>query len=509
MNHFHWCFDDLADDLKNDSERLRAEPGVHPVLKAARTPTDIAHWRRVFFHPKDAVVLDIDEYRRIWPYCDNYWTLYREEQKSVHFRCRMFRATGYKSVKTAEPEKQRQKLSTRTIFGCPCKIVIEPVRAEASLSSEIVAYRIQVSRDTEHNHTAEEIEPLKMNSAIMGMAGRLVDYDIPPPDVRRRLLCDHDPVAQQHFFDAGGKWLTLQTVKNASRQWQKVCSSKDAQGGKSTIFRTRRHRVSPSEPPATPGDLDDFFLGPKISTAPSPRPSERIQIVGKYVTLQGLSDEDVPSLWRNLDSHVYQYLPMLRQNNLDDFRVVFQGLRDRGMVLFAIKADPNHMSPTSPPSSSVTRTETVGTLAFLDIQPEHRALEVGAVLYGPALRRTPAATEAQYLLLLYAFGQAPMPLSPPYRRVVWKCNQRNVASRRAAERLGFTFEGTFRKHMIMCERSRDSEFFSMLDDEWNGFVRASLEMWLDAENFGADGKQIQNLESFRALCRSASQSISN
>jgi len=509
MNHFHWCFDDLENDLKTDSERLRAEPGVHQILKAARTPTDIAHWRRVFFHPKDDVVLPVDEYRKIWPYCDNYWTLYREEQKSVHFRCRMFRSYNRQTAKTTEPEKQRQKLSTRTIYNCPCQIVITPLRPDESLKSEIVAYRIQVSRGTEHNHTAEEIEPLKMNSAIMGIAGRLVDYGIPPPDVRRRLLCDHDPVAQQHFFDAGGKWLSLQTVKNASRQWQKVCSSQDAHSGKSAIFRTRRQRIGPSEPPTTPQDLDDFFLGPRISAAPSPRPSEHVHIVGKYVTLKGLSDDDVPSLWGNLDSHVYQYLPMLRRNTIDDFRIVIQSLRDMGMVLFAIKADPNHMSPTGPPMDPAARTETIGTVAFLDIQPENRALEVGAVLYGPALRRTPAATEAQYLLLLYAFGQSPMPLSPPYRRIVWKCNQRNAASRRAAERLGFTFEGTFRKHMIMCERSRDSEFFSILDDEWSGFVRASLEMWLDAENFDAEGKQIRNLESFRELCKSASKSMSS
>ena len=270
-----------------------------------------------------------------------------------------------------------------------------------------------------------------------------------------------------------------------------------------------RNNISPSGPSTTPQDLDDFFLGPKISTTPSPRPSEDIQIFGKHVTLKGLSDDDVPSLWRNLDSHVFQYLPMLRQNNLDDFRNVLQSLRERDIVLYAIKADPNRMSPAGPPSNPSARTETIGTVAFLDIQPEHRALEVGAVLYGPALRRTPAATEAQYLLLLYAFGQAEAPLSPPYRRVVWKCNQRNAASRRAAERLGFTFEGTFRKHMIMCERSRDSEFFSILDDEWDGYVRASLEMWLDAENFDADGKQIRNLDSFRELCKNVSNSMSD
>jgi RimJ/RimL family protein N-acetyltransferase len=249
-------------------------------------------------------------------------------------------------------------------------------------------------------------------------------------------------------------------------------------------------------------DPDDAFLGPKISTEPSPRPAKDLEIIGRYVTLKGLSEKDVPNLWSNLgspdNSPVYDYMPMLRCSNPKDFGQTLQGLRDHhGMVLYAIKANPNCLSP----STSETRTETFGLVAFLDIQPEHRALEVGAVLYGPALQRTAAATEAQYLLLKYAFGQSETPVVPAYRRVVWKCNQRNSTSRRAAERLGFVYEGTFRKHMIMCERSRNSEWFSILDDEWDGFVRAGLEMWLDSENFDADGKQVKKLEACRELCR--------
>jgi RimJ/RimL family protein N-acetyltransferase len=255
-------------------------------------------------------------------------------------------------------------------------------------------------------------------------------------------------------------------------------------------------------------DPDDAFLGPKISTEPSPRPAKDLRISGKHVTLRGLSDEDVPNLWSNLglpeNSSVFNYLPMLRHSNPKDFGKTLQGLRDHhGMVLYAIKAHPNYLSPcpnTISPKPE-TRTETLGLVAFLDIQPEHRALEVGAVLYGPALQRTAAATEVQYLLLRYAFGQAETPLAPAYRRVVWKCNQLNPSSRRAAERLGFVYEGTFRKHMIMCERSRDSEWFSILDDEWEGFVRAGLEMWLDPENFDVKGKQIKNLETCREICR--------
>jgi RimJ/RimL family protein N-acetyltransferase len=255
-------------------------------------------------------------------------------------------------------------------------------------------------------------------------------------------------------------------------------------------------------------DLDDAFLGPKISTEPSPRPAKDLKITGTFVTLQGLSEEDVPNLWSNLgvpdNSSVFNYMPMLRHSTPEAFGQTLQGVRDHnGMVMYAIKADPHCLSPSTKHTSSdpECRTETLGLVAFLDIQPEHRALEVGAVLYGPALQRTAAATEAQYLLLKYAFGQAETPVVPAYRRVVWKCNQRNSTSQRAAERLGFVYEGTFRKHMIMCERSRDSEWFSILDDEWNGFVRAGLEMWLDAGNFDADGKQVKNLEACRGLCR--------
>lgn len=253
---------------------------------------------------------------------------------------------------------------------------------------------------------------------------------------------------------------------------------------------------------AAPQDVDSF-LGPQIPSEPSPWPASDLHTVGRYVTLDGLTDEDIPKLWKSLDSSVFNYLPMLRHSNPEDFKKALHHYRDRGFVIYTIKVDPNRLSPcpgASKPESS-SHAEVVGAVAFLDIQPENRALEVGAVLYGPTLRRTAAATEAQYLLLRYAFGEAETLLSPSYRRVVWKCNQRNPASRRAAERLGFVYEGTFRKHMILCERSRDSEWFSVLDDEWTGFVKAGLELWLSPENFDDEGKQIRNLDSCRELCK--------
>jgi RimJ/RimL family protein N-acetyltransferase len=256
-------------------------------------------------------------------------------------------------------------------------------------------------------------------------------------------------------------------------------------------------------------DQDDFYLGPKISTQPSPLPSKDLLTSGKYVTLQGLSEIDIPALWKNLgtpegDTSVFNYIPQLRQPTPEAFRKVLHSLRDEhGIVLYAIKADLNNLPPSSSSSTSSTspnsHTEPLGLIAFLDIQPNHRALEIGAVLYSPALQRTTAATEAQYLLLRYAFGSEPTPpsptpaLSPPYSRVVWKCNALNETSRRAAERLGFVYEGTLRSQVIQFERNRDSEVFSILEEEWSEFVSAGFEKWLDGDNFGEGGRQILGL----------------
>jgi RimJ/RimL family protein N-acetyltransferase len=111
-----------------------------------------------------------------------------------------------------------------------------------------------------------------------------------------------------------------------------------------------------------------------------------------------------------------------------------------------------------------------------------RVIEVGNIVYSPALQRTPLATEAQYLIARYAFETL------GYRRYEWKCNALNAASRRAAERFGFTYEGLFRQHMIVKGQSRDTAWFSMLDSEWPARKKA-FERWLDPANFDRDGRQ--------------------
>ena len=124
----------------------------------------------------------------------------------------------------------------------------------------------------------------------------------------------------------------------------------------------------------------------------------------------------------------------------------------------------------------------VGILALMEIRPAMRVIEVGNIVYSPALQRTPLSTEAQYLIARYAFETL------GYRRYEWKCNALNAPSKRAAERFGFTYEGLFRQHMIMKGHSRDTAWFSMLDSEWPA-RKAAFERWLAAENFDNDGRQ--------------------
>ena len=112
----------------------------------------------------------------------------------------------------------------------------------------------------------------------------------------------------------------------------------------------------------------------------------------------------------------------------------------------------------------------------------NRTIEVGWVVYGEKLKRTRAATEAQFLLMQYVFETL------HYRRYEWKCDALNAPSCRAAERLGFTYEGTFRQDRINRGRSRDTNWYSVIDSEWPERKRRFLD-WLSDDNFDAQGRQ--------------------
>src|SRR5262249_317763 len=124
----------------------------------------------------------------------------------------------------------------------------------------------------------------------------------------------------------------------------------------------------------------------------------------------------------------------------------------------------------------------------LRIEPVHRAIEVGHILYASALQRTAGATEAMYLMARYIFEEL------GYRRYEWKCNALNAPSRRAALRLGFTFEGIFRQHMIIKGRNRAPAWYAMLDCDWP-LRKVAFERWLDPANFDAAGRQKLSLSS--------------
>lgn len=132
----------------------------------------------------------------------------------------------------------------------------------------------------------------------------------------------------------------------------------------------------------------------------------------------------------------------------------------------------------------------VGLAAYLRMDPKSGVIEVGGLNYGKALQRQPAATEAMYLMMRRVFDEL------QYRRYEWKCDTLNAPSRAAAARLGFTYEGLFRQHMVYRGRSRDTAWFSITDKEWPS-VRRALENWLDPGNFDSQGRQKARLQQLR------------
>lgn len=127
-----------------------------------------------------------------------------------------------------------------------------------------------------------------------------------------------------------------------------------------------------------------------------------------------------------------------------------------------------------------------GIASYQSIRPDFGVIEIGHIWFGTSLRRTTAATEAIYLLARHAFDDL------QYRRLEWKCDALNAASRQAAERLGFSFEGVFRQHMVRKGRNRDTAWYAITDNEWPA-IRRGLENWLSPDNFDAEARQRRSL----------------
>ncbi|CAA9420623.1 MAG: GNAT family acetyltransferase PA5433 [uncultured Rubellimicrobium sp.] len=132
-----------------------------------------------------------------------------------------------------------------------------------------------------------------------------------------------------------------------------------------------------------------------------------------------------------------------------------------------------------------------GVASFLRISPEAGSIEVGHINLSPALQRTPAATEAMALMMGWAFGAG-------YRRYEWKCDALNIPSRRAAQRLGLSYEGVFRQATVVKGRNRDTAWFAAIDKEWPR-LQAAFDRWLDPANFDAEGRQREALSALTGL----------
>ena len=134
--------------------------------------------------------------------------------------------------------------------------------------------------------------------------------------------------------------------------------------------------------------------------------------------------------------------------------------------------------------------EVAGRQALMRIDNANGVIEVGSIYWGPSISRKPAATEALYLFGKYVFDEL------GYRRLEWKCNDKNEPSKRAALRFGFKAEGLFRQHLVVKGANRDTAWFSMIDSEWPA-VRDAFECWLDPDNFDANGRQRRKLQDWR------------
>ncbi|CAI4718200.1 BAP_1a_G0043660.mRNA.1.CDS.1 [Saccharomyces cerevisiae] len=207
---------------------------------------------------------------------------------------------------------------------------------------------------------------------------------------------------------------------------------------------------------------------------------EKVVLKGNTCRLEPLDSEkhgsELFSAYRKAGQELWTYVPVGPFNDLEEYLKFIKELSEtKNIVPFAIINDETERA--------------VGTLALMRIDQASGSLEVGYVIFSPELQKTIIATEAQFLLMKYVFDVL------QYRRYEWKCDSLNGPSRRAAMRLGFKYEGTFRQAMVYKGRTRDTQWFSIIDKEWI-YIRKTFEQWLDKGNF-ENGRQKRGLANIR------------
>jgi RimJ/RimL family protein N-acetyltransferase len=211
-------------------------------------------------------------------------------------------------------------------------------------------------------------------------------------------------------------------------------------------------------------------FGPAVDSTSAPMPGA-VTLKGRFGSVERINaTRHGADLWQAVRGRddIWDYIPAGPFADAEAFNAYVEACEHNPERIFYTVLDHNGRA--------------VGFLALMEIRPTNRVIEVGNIIYGMPLQRTPLGTEAQYLLMRYAFETL------GYRRYEWKCNALNAPSRRAAERFGFTYEGTFRQHMIVKGHSRDTAWFATIDSEWPA-RRQAFERWLSPENFDADGRQ--------------------
>lgn len=214
-------------------------------------------------------------------------------------------------------------------------------------------------------------------------------------------------------------------------------------------------------------------IGPPVAGwQPPPRPEHAI-MPGRYCRLEPLDAvrhaADLHAAYSlDVEGRMWTYLHSGPFATTEDYRAWVVARQDSADPLFFAVVD------------AVTG-RAVGVASYLRIDPANGVVEVGHLAFSPLLQRTRAATEAMYLMMRHAFELG-------YRRYEWKCDALNAPSRRAAARLGFRFEGIFRQAIVYKERSRDTAWYSVIDNEWTA-LETAFRAWLDPDNFDADGRQ--------------------
>lgn len=222
-------------------------------------------------------------------------------------------------------------------------------------------------------------------------------------------------------------------------------------------------------------------LGPALGWTPAQTPP-MTTLFGEYVRLEKLDPEKHTDALYNAqsgpdsDGRTWLYMGRGPFPDLDSFREYIEQM--------AASSDPAAYAVIP------TDGEAAGIVTYLRINEQHGSIEIGHIWYGASIQRTPVTTEVVYLAAKHVFEDL------GYRRFEWKCYATNERSKRAALRLGFTYEGTFRNHLVVRDRNRDTAWFAMTIEDWPR-IKAAFEAWLDPSNFDVSGQQKQSLTSLR------------